>query len=237
MRSAVFDGLLVVLLVLSNLPESDGVDCSNTAVINRLSKCVHLQLSDPNVLSNFDSVISKLCGSVDCSIACYEGALRDCTSSGIFRTVDLEIIRVIMRYSCDSAQVLAKAVKNCGNQLLNWACFDAFNDTMLNITKEYSSTDDSDAYVTGYCSASQDSVNCAAVTQLTGIGNCTAQQATMLHNLYDVSMSNARCGIAQNNQLFTTYGGPSVETTCGAENARLLYVVLIASLLSAVFCR
>lgn len=230
-------GILKVLLTASllsvSLPESRATDCSNQAAVNRLSKCVRLDINKLMGMKNFESMMTNLCDSVECSITCYENALKDCTSEGIFRVIDFKVNRVSMRYACNFPQALLNAVKECGDYLVSWTCFDNFLTGMMNATEALiSSPSDTDSYVTDYCSASKDYIKCAAASPLGANGSCTASQATMLNNIYSISLSSEACGISQNNTLFATYGGPPEDTTtCGARITMPFYVVLVVAML------
>lgn len=208
--------------------ESQAIDCSTEAVTSRLSKCVKLELNTIGESGAFEKMMSSLCSSVECSIACYEDALRGCTSAGMFRIVDFKANRVSMRYTCQYPQELLGAVKNCGAYLITWSCFNNFVNEMMNATKELPSSPD--GYVTSYCRASKSYKTCSASSTFGANGTCTAQQASVINTIYDISLSSEACGISQDNPHFDTYGGPPEDAACGAVIVRPLHVTLALAL-------
>lgn len=221
--------LALLLIIMVNAGKSGAIDCSLEAVSNRLAKCVTLTLTDANSLQQ---AISSMCKSVECTIACYERAVGDCSAQGIFRLYDFDAYRVGTRYACNyDITEMINAATNCVSILATSACFlDAVTD-LGTAASSLLSTPDYDAYVTAYCSYASSFKSCLKSSPLVSSGSCTPVQAELMNNLYDISLSVASCNIAQDNPLFSTYGG---EATCGAgdlvqEKGLRLFITLCVS--------
>lgn len=231
MKSKITGTSLGLALLLSAIAESTAVDCSLTAVNNRLQNCAKLELSALLNPQNVQTTISDACKSAECSIGCYTRVFEGCSSTGTFQVIDLKAYKVAIRYVCQNSQDTLDGLQNCG--MTTWTCFTNLINKIGHAVTQYSSSNIT-AYVSEYCSAASEFKTCKSSNPLSASGSCTSAQASVITNIYDVYLSIERCGISQTNPLFTTYDTAIDESTFGADKMRgpliMTFVIVSAAL-------